>query len=416
MVRVHARASLPPSLPRPPPLSLSLARSLAQTAHNLPPLHLLTHTHKIHLTFPLSPSPPLLSPSFPLPPSSLSASLWQQDSRRTAKQRLQEKKKQPTIRSELILGKVSAGGATLPQRAVSGKGSPGKRASPERRGGEERGEAGKIASPERRGGGKKPSPQRRAEESRAQGRGLGAGGDEGLPPTPFNIFREHVRKLELDGAQGGKGWGGGAGGEVGGEETVLAGGGEEGAGGEGEEVEEEGGEEEEARAEVVAGKEAGGEEGEDGQDVGGDLKNDDDGIEQELKSCSPLHGVEWHRVVLDEAHRIKAWSSSTSYAANALAARFRWCLTGTPLQNRLGDLYSMLRFLRWRPWAYYFCSAGILLLILLLCPRPARSSGARRGFSKVPSLLKLSSKYTRALMFENYLQPRPRQRLPLVLV
>jgi DNA repair protein RAD16 len=125
--------------------------------------------------------------------------------------------------------------------------------------------------------------------------------------------------------------------------------------------------EEKARAEVVAGKQAGGEEGEGGQDVGVDLKNDDDAIEQELKSSSPLHGVEWYRVVLDEAHRIKAWSSSTSYAANALGARFRWCLTGTPLQNRLGDLYSMLRFLRWRPWAYYFCSAPAL--------RPHRALG-----------------------------------------
>ena len=68
-------------------------------------------------------------------------------------------------------------------------------------------------------------------------------------------------------------------------------------------------------------------------------------------------GVDWFRVILDEAHRIKARSSSTCYAANALQARTRWCLSGTPLQNRLGDLYSMLRFLRWDPWAFYMCSA-----------------------------------------------------------
>jgi DNA repair protein RAD16 len=71
---------------------------------------------------------------------------------------------------------------------------------------------------------------------------------------------------------------------------------------------------------------------------------------------SPLHSIKWFRIVLDEAHRIKSRTTSTSRAAFALAAEHKWCLTGTPLQNRVGDLYSLLRFMRIVPFAKYFCA------------------------------------------------------------
>jgi len=75
---------------------------------------------------------------------------------------------------------------------------------------------------------------------------------------------------------------------------------------------------------------------------------------------SVLHAVRWRRVVLDEAHAIKDRTSSTARACFALAARRRWCLSGTPLQNRVGELFSLLRFLRAYPFAYYFCKAGMV--------------------------------------------------------
>lgn len=63
-----------------------------------------------------------------------------------------------------------------------------------------------------------------------------------------------------------------------------------------------------------------------------------------------LYSVRWFRLVLDEAHTIKSSKSQSSVAAAALNADRRWCLTGTPIQNNLEDIYSLLRFLRVEPW------------------------------------------------------------------
>ncbi|XP_073046809.1 DNA repair protein RAD5B [Primulina eburnea] len=65
---------------------------------------------------------------------------------------------------------------------------------------------------------------------------------------------------------------------------------------------------------------------------------------------SIFHRVEWHRVVLDEAHIIKSSKTLAAQAAFALSSYCRWCLTGTPLQNKLEDLYSLLCFLHVEPW------------------------------------------------------------------
>ncbi|KAK8709677.1 hypothetical protein V6N13_060687 [Hibiscus sabdariffa] len=65
---------------------------------------------------------------------------------------------------------------------------------------------------------------------------------------------------------------------------------------------------------------------------------------------SIYHRVNWYRVVLDEAHTIKSSKTVGARACFALSAHCRWCLTGTPLQNNLEDLYSLLCFLHVEPW------------------------------------------------------------------
>ncbi|KAI1740462.1 SNF2 family N-terminal domain-containing protein [Xylaria scruposa] len=62
-----------------------------------------------------------------------------------------------------------------------------------------------------------------------------------------------------------------------------------------------------------------------------------------------LDKMEWYRVVLDEAHWIRNSSSRQFRAAASLYTRRRWCLTGTPIQNKLDDLTSIAHFLRLPP-------------------------------------------------------------------
>lgn len=75
-----------------------------------------------------------------------------------------------------------------------------------------------------------------------------------------------------------------------------------------------------------------------------------------VKEDSALHRVPFYRVVLDEAHNIKDRTSGTAKAANTLNTVKRWCLTGTPLQNRIGEMYSLIRFMKLDPFHQYFCA------------------------------------------------------------
>ncbi|CAI9105535.1 OLC1v1004474C1 [Oldenlandia corymbosa var. corymbosa] len=93
-----------------------------------------------------------------------------------------------------------------------------------------------------------------------------------------------------------------------------------------------------------------------------------------------LFSVRWFRVVLDEAHTIKSSKSQISSAATALVADRRWCLTGTPIQNNLEDLYSLLRFLRVEPWASWAWWNKLV--------QKPFEEGDERGLKLVQSILK----------------------------
>ena len=61
-------------------------------------------------------------------------------------------------------------------------------------------------------------------------------------------------------------------------------------------------------------------------------------------------GVHWYRIILDEAHSIKNRNAKSTLAACALESWYRWCLTGTPMQNNLDELQSLIKFLRIKPY------------------------------------------------------------------
>jgi superfamily II DNA or RNA helicase len=64
-----------------------------------------------------------------------------------------------------------------------------------------------------------------------------------------------------------------------------------------------------------------------------------------LRDLAQIRALNPDLIILDEAQRIKNWRAKTSQAIKELPRRFAFVLTGTPLENRLEELYSIVEFL-----------------------------------------------------------------------
>ncbi len=67
--------------------------------------------------------------------------------------------------------------------------------------------------------------------------------------------------------------------------------------------------------------------------------------EQVLRDFLAIDRIKWDLIVLDEGQRIKNWEAKTSRIVKGLKSPFALVLTGTPLENRLDDLYSVVEFI-----------------------------------------------------------------------
>lgn len=67
--------------------------------------------------------------------------------------------------------------------------------------------------------------------------------------------------------------------------------------------------------------------------------------EQVLKDILHIERTTWDLIILDEGQRIKNWESKTTRVIKGLRSRFALVLSGTPLENRLDELYSVVQFI-----------------------------------------------------------------------
>ncbi len=67
--------------------------------------------------------------------------------------------------------------------------------------------------------------------------------------------------------------------------------------------------------------------------------------EQVLRDIMSIEQVKWDLIILDEGQRIKNWEAKTTRVIKGLRSPYALVLSGTPLENRLDDLFSVAEFI-----------------------------------------------------------------------
>lgn len=100
----------------------------------------------------------------------------------------------------------------------------------------------------------------------------------------------------------------------------------------------------------------------------------------------PLLGEDckWYRVIIDEAQCIKNKHTKAAIGAAQLQALTRFCMSGTPMMNNVGELYSLIHFLRIKPYNQWDKFNVDFVRPL----KQGYESGKERAMQKLQALLK----------------------------
>jgi len=79
------------------------------------------------------------------------------------------------------------------------------------------------------------------------------------------------------------------------------------------------------------------------------------------KVLTPLHRIAWSRIIFDEAHHLRNAKTTRYIGARLLQSKSRWLVSGTPIQNRKADFYSLCAMLR-LPASFYTSDENLRLL------------------------------------------------------
>ncbi len=79
------------------------------------------------------------------------------------------------------------------------------------------------------------------------------------------------------------------------------------------------------------------------------------------KKLTLLHKIKWSRVIFDEAHHLRNSDTTRYFGARLLSSNIRWLVSGTPIQNRKQDFYSLCALLK-MPASFYTNPDNLRLL------------------------------------------------------
>lgn len=74
-------------------------------------------------------------------------------------------------------------------------------------------------------------------------------------------------------------------------------------------------------------------------------------VASEYKTSGSLFKIKWERIAVEEAHIIRNCMTESAVSCSNLKGLNRWALSGTPVQNDVMDVYSLLKFLQHIPYS-----------------------------------------------------------------